>query len=367
MTTHDDPRDPRVSAAALLGRPTEVTHPSAVSELVRGRRVLVTGAGGSIGSELARQLHRLGAERVFLLDHDESALHTLMLELRGHGLLDDDTTVLADIRDRARLTRTFRRLRPDLVFHAAAHKHLPLLERYPAEAVKTNVFGTRNVVEAAIDCGAGHVINVSTDKAARPTSVLGASKRLAEDIVRHAGSASDTSVASVRFGNVLGSRGSFLPSLMWQVDNRRDVTVTDAEVSRFFMTIPEAAGLVIESATMARTGETYVLDMGEPVRIVDLVHRYAVLGGFDAPNIVFTGLRPGEKLHEELFDTAELCETTTNPGIWVIRPRTDDANVVVDALTELDLRLATGADDAALRDLLLDSVAQSAPSAVGVA
>jgi FlaA1/EpsC-like NDP-sugar epimerase len=211
-------------------------------------------------------------------------------------------------------------VRPQVVFHAAAHKHLPLLERYPTEGVKTNVLGTFNVVASAVAAGVERFVNVSTDKAAKPSSVLGATKRLAELVVAaHAGSA--TRVASVRFGNVLGSRGSFLHSLASQMANDEPVTITDADVTRYFMTIPEAAGLVIEASAAAVSGATYVLDMGEPVLILDLVRRFAELSDADFPPIRFTGLRPGEKLHEDLLDEAETRIATAHDRIWATRAK----------------------------------------------
>lgn len=314
------PRPVSVSTADLLDRGHDVVYRPQAIKLIAGKRILVTGAGGSIGSELVRQLHGLASAEVFLLDHDESGMHALQLELFGHGLLDDERTILADIRDRLTIHRVMQDVRPDIVFHAAAHKHLPLLERYPSEGVKTNVLGTQNVVSAAVDAGVERFINVSTDKAASPTSVLGATKRLAELIVAdHAGRG--TKVASVRFGNVLGSRGSFLHSLAFQVANGWPVTVTHPDVTRFFMTIPEAAGLVIEAATMADGGETYVLDMGEPVRIVDLVERFVDMTSASEPTIKFTGLRAGEKLHEELLDGAEIRLPTGHPAIEAMHAR----------------------------------------------
>lgn len=308
-----------ITAAQLLGRTEQVEHSPAARALVEGRTALVTGAGGSIGSELVRQLLALGAGRVVMVDHDENALHGLQLDVLGHGLLDDPDVVLADIRELPALRRVFQDARPELVFHAAAHKHLPLLERFPGEAVKTNVVGTSHVVDLAQDHGAELLVNVSTDKAAAPTSVLGATKRLAEQLVAGSAAHGRARLASVRFGNVLGSRGSFLRSLCWQVDHGVPVTITDPAVTRYFMTIPEAAGLVVEAAVMASHGETYVLDMGEPVRILDLVDRYAHLVGA-SPELVFTGLRPGEKLHEVLLDSSESQSPTRHPRITCVRP-----------------------------------------------
>ncbi|HET8614203.1 MAG TPA: polysaccharide biosynthesis protein [Actinomycetales bacterium] len=307
-----------LSAASLLGRTAEVRYSRAARRLVAGSCVLVTGAGGSIGSEIVRQLRRLRPGAVYLLDHDECALQSVQLELAGHGLLDDDHFVLGDVRDQRLVDDVMRWVRPDVVYHAAAHKHLPLLERYPAEGVKTNVIGTQNVVSAAVAAGVGKVVNISTDKAARPTSVLGLTKRVAEQVVAsHAGGA--TAVCSVRFGNVLGSRGSFLPLLAYQVASGRPVTVTHRDAARYFMTIPEAAGLVIESSAMARRGETYVLDMGAPVRILDLVRRFFdAVGVAPTPTVAFTGLRPGEKLTEDLVDGAERQERTDHQRIFVV-------------------------------------------------
>ncbi|GAA0562611.1 hypothetical protein GCM10010172_52300 [Paractinoplanes ferrugineus] len=318
--------------------------------LVNRKIVLVTGAGGSIGSEIVRQVRSLDPTAVYLLDHDEGALHALQLELQGHGLLTDPFVLLADIRDAGTMRRILAEIRPDIVFHAAAHKHLPLLERFPAEGVKANVEGTQNVVAAAVEAGAELVVNISTDKAAHPTSVLGATKRVAENIA--ASYATElTRVASVRFGNVLGSRGSLLTSLRWQVANANDITVTDPAVTRFFMTIPEAATLVIEAAVLAHRGETYVLDMGRPVRILDLVQRYLEFTKADN-RIVFTGLRGGEKMHEQLVDsTIEAVGATAHPRISRIdRPALDNAvfRAAVDGLC----RAAASASSTELLDML---------------
>lgn len=321
-------------APYLLGRSHGVSYGGEARQLVRGKIVLITGAGGSIGSEIVRQVHTLQPAAVYLLDHDEGALHALQLELNGHGLLTDPLVLLADIRDADALHPLIAAVRPDIVFHAAAHKHLPLLERFPAEGVKANIGGTQNVVAAAVAAGAELVVNISTDKAAHPTSVLGATKRVAEDI---AGSYATprTRVASVRFGNVLGSRGSLLTSLMWQVTNARDITVTDPAATRFFMTIPEAASLVIEAAVLADDGETYVLDMGQPVAILDLVRRYLAFAEADN-RIVFTGLRDGEKLQEQLIDYSnENASSTVHPRISRIDRRPIDRDAFLAAVDKL--------------------------------
>jgi FlaA1/EpsC-like NDP-sugar epimerase len=303
-----------VPPAALLGRDEVQVVRSTTRATVRGRRVLVTGAGGSIGSELCRQISAYEPGALYMLDHDESNLHGLQLQISGSGLLDTDELVVADIRDRERMRQLFRTLRPEVVFHAAAHKHLPLLERHPCEGVKSNVLGTQHLVDAAVEYGTERFILISTDKAADPTSVLGATKRLAEFIVASR-AGSRTSVGAVRFGNVLGSRGSLLDVLRHQLAAGEPVTITDPDVDRFFMTVEEAVGLVLEAGAMADAGETFVLDMGEPVRIVSLVHAYAAQAGITDPDIRFTGLRPGEKLNEALFSDAEDRVPTAHPRI----------------------------------------------------
>jgi FlaA1/EpsC-like NDP-sugar epimerase len=303
-------RDPRISD--LLGRPAASIDVAAVREYVTGKRVLVTGAGGSIGAELCRQLHKLGPATLIMLDRDESALHAVQLELEGRALLDSEETVLADIRDRRRVMEVFDRFRPDIVFHAAALKHLPLLELWPAEALKTNVLGTLAVLEAAAAYGVQSFVNISTDKAASPISVLGYSKRITERLTAYFSARAGGTYLSVRFGNVLGSRGSVLTALSAQVAAGGPVTVTDPEVSRYFMLADEAVQLVLQAAVIGRGGEVLVLDMGQPVRIADMARRLAA--GREA-DIVFTGLRPGEKLHEDLFGPGERDARPCHPLI----------------------------------------------------
>ncbi len=299
----------------LLGRDEiHVVSPEAGAEIT-DRVVVVTGAGGSIGSELCRQVFGFGPRRLVMLDHDESNLHRLELELFGEGLLDSDDCVVADIRDVRRIDQVFAEVQPDIVFHAAAHKHLPLLERHPCEAVKSNIRGTENVLWAAIKHEADKFILVSTDKAADPSSVLGATKRLAEILVQQEGGGR-TKLAAVRFGNVLGSRGSLLSVLAEQLRSGVPMTVTHPEMTRFFMTIEEAAGLVIEAARLAKDGEIFVLDMGEPVRILDVVQSFASLMNRPDVEIRFTGMRPGEKLNERLFSEHEQALPTLHPRIF---------------------------------------------------
>ncbi len=307
-----------VPPATLLGREEVHVVRPATRAVVRGRRVLVTGAGGSIGGELCRQIRSYGPAALFAVDHDESNLHRLQLRVSGEALLDTDELIVADIRDRRRMEQIFATCRPQVVFHAAAHKHLPLLERHPCEGVKSNVLGTQLLVDAAVRHATERFILISTDKAAAPTSVLGATKQLAELIVRSR-AGRGCAVGSVRFGNVLGSRGSFLHVLADQIARHEPVTITDPDVDRFFMTVEEAVGLVLEAGAMAEDGETFVLDMGEPVRLVSLVESYAAhVGVADVP-IRFTGLRPGEKLNEALFSEIEEQVPTGHPRISATR------------------------------------------------
>jgi FlaA1/EpsC-like NDP-sugar epimerase len=299
----------------LLERNTTPRYSLKAKKLIKDKTILVTGAGGSIGSEITRQLIRLKAKKVYCIDNDEYALYRLSLDLNGNALLTDDNIILADIKDKISISRIFAQINPDIVYHAAAHKHLPLLEISPVAAINTNVLGTDNIAAACVKYGVKYFVNVSTDKAASPVSVLGMTKRLAELCTAGYKNAGITKVASVRFGNVLGSRGSFLPTLIWQIENSKPITVTHPDVSRFFMSIPEAAALVIEASALSSGGETYVLDMGKPVRIMDLIDRYVNITGCRYPNITYIGLRPGEKLHEDLFDPTEICAPTIHPRI----------------------------------------------------
>ena len=305
LTEHVGIRDIRdVNLTDVLGRNQLDTDVEAIADYLTGRRVLVTGAGGSIGSELCRQIHRFNPAELMMLDRDESALHSVELSIHGRALLDSDEVILCDIRDRAALHEIFSARRPDVVFHAAALKHLPMLEQYPAEAVKTNIIGTQTVLDAAELVGVETFVNISTDKAANPCSVLGYSKRIAEAITAARAEESHRSYVSVRFGNVLGSRGSVLTAFAKQIAEGGPVTVTDEEVTRYFMTIEEACQLVIQAAAIGRPGEALVLDMGEPVRIVDVARQLMDQSGRRVP-ITFTGLRDGEKMHEELFGDGE--------------------------------------------------------------
>ena len=304
----------QLNVADLLGRRPIKTDLSAISDYITGKVVLVTGAGGSIGAEIAAQVHKLGPKKLVLLDRDESALHGVQLKLYGNGLLDTDDMVLGDIRDQDALRRVFETHRPQVVFHAAALKHLPMLERYPLEGWKTNVLGTRNVLEAAHAVGVERFVNISTDKAAAATSVLGRTKRLAERLTAWYATQHDVPYLSVRFGNVLGSRGSVLVAFRSQIEQGGPVTVTHPEVTRYFMTIPEACELVLQAGAIGEPGDVLVLDMGEPVKILDVAKRLIRESGQDV-EIRFTGLREGEKMHEVLFSHSEHGTTTEHPLI----------------------------------------------------
>ena len=298
----------------LLGRRPIRTDLTEISHYITGKVVLVTGAGGSIGAELSRQVHALGPARLLLLDRDESALHAVQLTIDGSGLLDSDGLLLCDIRDEAALAKVFDRHRPDVVFHAAALKHLPLLERHPEEGWKTNVLGSLNVLRCARSSGVEHFVNISTDKAADATSVLGQTKRLSERLTAWYAARSGLPYLSVRFGNVLGSRGSVLDTFRAQISRGGPVTVTDPEVTRFFMTIPEACQLVLQAGAIGKPGDVLILDMGEPVRILDVARRLIEESDQDI-EIHYTGLRQGEKLHEVLFSREEAGSPSGHPLI----------------------------------------------------
>lgn len=298
----------------LIGRQPVDLHEALVTGYISGRRVLVTGAGGSIGSELCRQIAAFHPAELIMLDRDETGLQGAQLRVAGHGLLDTRDVVLADIRDEDALHRIFQDRRPQVVFHAAALKHLPMLEQYPDEAWKTNVLGTLNVLRAAEAVDVETFVNISTDKAANPTSTLGHSKRLAEKLTAWMGERTERPYLSVRFGNVLGSRGSLVPTFQELIRQDRPLTVTHPDATRFFMTIPEACQLVVQAGGIGSPGEVLILDMGEPVRILDIAERMIAMSGKDLA-IVVTGLREGEKLHEELVGGRETTARPYHPKI----------------------------------------------------
>ncbi|MDU0314720.1 nucleoside-diphosphate sugar epimerase/dehydratase [Phycicoccus sp. M110.8] len=302
-----------VDVADLLGRRPVNLDTAVIADQIAGKSILVTGAGGSIGSELCRQIARFGPAKLYMLDRDESGLQSTQMSLDGHGLLNTETVVLADIRDVARMREVFTQTRPDIVFHAAALKHLPLLEANPMEAWKSNVLGTHNVLQAAAEVGVGTFVNISTDKAANPTCVLGYSKRIAERLTADFARREPGRYVSVRFGNVLGSRGSVVHAFTAQIERGGPITVTHPDVERYFMLIPEACQLVLEAASIGSDGEVMVLDMGQQVRIVEVAKTLIRMSGRRDIEITYTGLRPGEKLGEELFSPDEGRRQTAHP------------------------------------------------------
>ncbi|MDI3195996.1 nucleoside-diphosphate sugar epimerase/dehydratase [Pseudarthrobacter sp. AL07] len=310
-----EPADVRdIAIEDLIGRHPVDTEMATIAGYLKGKRVLVTGAGGSIGSELCRQIVRFEPAELMMLDRDESGLQGAQISIAGHGLLDTKDVVLADIRDSEALGDIFRERKPEVVFHAAALKHLPMLEQYPGEAWKTNVLGTLNVLNVAREAGVSTFVNISTDKAADPSSVLGHSKRLAEQLTAWAAANGNERYLSVRFGNVIGSRGSMLPTFQSLIAAGGPLTITHPEVTRFFMTIPEACQLVVQAGGIGSPGEVLILDMGEPVRIQDVAERMIAASGKDI-EIVYTGLREGEKLHEVLVSHDETDVRPIHPKI----------------------------------------------------
>jgi len=304
-----------LSIEDIVGRRPVETGVESTAKYLVGKRVLVTGAGGSIGQELCAQIHRFNPAELIMLDRDETALQAVDMKVFDTGLLNTPETVLADIRDSEALREIFEDRRPDVVFHAAALKHLPMLQRFPEEAWKTNVLGTLNVLRAAKAVGVRTFVNISTDKAAEPTSVLGYSKRLAERLTASMVNGTGARYLSVRFGNVLGSRGSMVPIFTQMIEQGGPVTVTDPEVDRYFMTIPEACELVLQAGGIGRPGEVLILDMGRPVKIYDIARRMIAMSGRKNVQIIFTGLRPGEKLHEDLVSEDEDAERPFSPLI----------------------------------------------------
>ena len=365
----------RVSVAALrevqiedlLRRDPVQTDLEAVGRMIKGRTVLVTGAGGSIGSELCRQLVTLEPRELVLLGHGENPIFEILHELLPEEPKAILTPVIADVRDRDRIRRVFEKHKPHAVFHAAAHKHVPLMEENVCEAITNNVLGTRNIVDAAVAAGTPHFVMISTDKAVRPTNVMGASKRVAECIVQNAARTHNRHFVSVRFGNVLGSRGSVVPTFLRQIQDGGPVTVTHPDMRRYFMTIPEAVQLVLQAGAQGRGGELFMLDMGEPVKIVDLARDMIRLSGLEEGSdieIEFTGIRPGEKLYEEMFFNDEIAEPTEHPKVLRARNgRTDAASdAAIGQLVDAAVR-DTREDDlrAMLKRLVPDFINNATP------
>ena len=340
----------------LLRRPPVKLDTDSILGYLQGKTVMVTGAGGSIGSELVRQICRFGPKRLILFGHGENSIYQLERELDRHWPEVPYSSVIGAVQNVVRLEYLFRTMRPDVVFHAAAHKHVPLMELNPEEAVFNNVVGSRSLVDLSLKYEVSHFVNISTDKAVNPTSVMGASKRLVELVVANAARlASPGQVfVSVRFGNVLGSRGSAIPLFKQQIKDGGPVTVTHPDMVRYFMTIPEASKLVLQASALGRNGETYILDMGEPVRVLDLVRDLIRLSGFDPDvdiAIEFTGVRPGEKMVEELMTEQEKDGTTEHEKIFVARSIAIDPDAL-DATIRSLVDAAMRSDGVEIRRLL---------------
>lgn len=347
-----------VDISDLLRRqPVEINN-TLVGLSLNGKRVLITGAGGSIGQELCRQVARWGPAEIVLLGHGENSIFETVVELEAGFSSLPLHPVIADVRDSNRLYTVFERHRPEVIFHAAAHKHVPLMEANAEEAVTNNILGTRNIIDMAVSFDVERLVMISTDKAVRPSSVMGATKRVAEMLVLDATQRTGRAFSVVRFGNVLGSRGSIVPLFKRQIVHGGPVTVTDPEMQRFFMTIPEAVHLVLQAAAMGQGGEVFVLDMGEQIRILDLAEDLIRLSGLEPYrdiDIVFTGIRPGEKLSESLWDERSDCQPTDHPDI--LRLRRDEllhSRSLTEAVGELIYLAREGDAPAILR--LLDTL-----------
>ncbi|MDQ3922462.1 MAG: polysaccharide biosynthesis protein [Actinomycetota bacterium] len=333
----------------LLGRQPVEIDLDALAEFINSKRILITGAGGSIGSELARQISRFGPARLVLLDRDESALYYLNEELGREGFSGAEL-VVGDATNWERVRALFSRLRPHVVFHAAAYKHVPLMELHVSEAVSNNVGGTLCAARAAGEFGAEKFINVSTDKAVNPANVMGATKRLSEMLVRAAAEEySETLYASVRFGNVLGSRGSVVPTFRRQIEAGGPVTVTHPEMTRYFMIIPEAVSLILQAGAMADSYGTYVLEMGRPVKIVDLAQKMIEVMGARGVKMLYTGLRPGERLHETLSEESEQRAATDHPMVFRLVPKNPPSADLLEAAEEMTFFARQGDDEKVLK------------------
>jgi FlaA1/EpsC-like NDP-sugar epimerase len=350
----------RVRVEDLLQRPMVTEHAEGVEEIIRGRTVLITGGGGSIGSELARQVWALGPRRLVLVDRAESPLYMVQRDLitrRERGKGSGELRVhLANVASRAAMNRLVAAESPSVIFHAAAYKHVPMMEEHPSDAAHVNIGGTMVMLDAAAAAGVERFVFVSTDKAVRPSSVMGASKRIAEMLVAEAAHHTGHPYVSVRFGNVLGSTGSVVPIFQAQLENGEPLTITHPDMTRFFMTIPEAAWLILDAAALGRDGDLFVLDMGDPVRVMDLATDLVRLAGRDPASqpIETIGLRPGEKLHEELFYDVEQVERTSSAKVLRAVAPSPPASVREDVGRMMTL--ATGDEEAALGQSLLEYV-----------
>lgn len=308
-----------VKVEDLLGREPILLEDNSISEYIANQTVLVSGAGGSIGSEICRQILIFSPKRLILLGHGENSIYSILLELVDMKSDSELIPVIADIQDKERMIQVMKKYQPAVVYHAAAHKHVPLMEEHPEEAVKNNIIGTRNMAEAAHQSQVNVFVMVSTDKAVNPTSVMGSSKRLAEMLVQQMNKVSTTRFVAVRFGNVLGSRGSVIPLFKKQIEKGGPITVTHPDMVRYFMTIPEASRLVLQAGALALGGEIFILDMGKPVRIYDLAKNLIKLSGYTTQeiSIKFTGIRQGEKLFEELLNKEEMDDQQIYPHIYI--------------------------------------------------
>lgn len=355
--TLDAYRVRRVQVADLLRRPTGNTHSTAVYDTLCNKTVVITGAGGSIGSELARQVFSIGPRRLVLVDRAESPLYLVQRELetrRGRGQGHGEVRAhLANVASRAAMDRLITTEGPDVVFHAAAYKHVPMMEEHPSDAVHVNIGGTLSLLDAAVAAGVARFVLVSTDKAVRPSNVMGASKRVAEMLVADAARRTGKPYVSVRFGNVLGSTGSVVPIFQEQLEKSEPLSITHPEMTRYFMTIPEASWLILDAAAIGTSGDLFVLDMGEPIRIVDLARDLVRLAGRDpdAQPMDVVGIRPGEKLHEELFYDAERVVPTSVPKVLKALAELPPATLREDVRSLLSL--ATGGQEEYLRNSLL--------------
>ncbi|MES5891527.1 polysaccharide biosynthesis protein [Bacillus cereus group sp. RP43] len=329
-----------VQVEDLLGREPIQLDDAGIGEKITGKTILVTGAGGSIGSEICRQVMKYKPAKIVLLGHGENSIYNIEMEMRvTYKDTVEITTEIADVQDRHKIFEIMKKHQPYIVYHAAAHKHVPLMERNPEEAVKNNIFGTKNVAESADTFKVNTFVMVSTDKAVNPTNVMGATKRFAEMLVQHMASVSTgTRFVAVRFGNVLGSRGSVIPLFKKQIQKGGPVTVTHPDMIRYFMTIPEASRLVIQAGTLARGGELFVLDMGDPVKIVDLAKNLITLSGYSVEEIgiEFTGLRPGEKMYEELLNEGEVHPEQIFPKIHIGKAVLLDQDILRQFMNEFE-------------------------------
>lgn len=324
----------------LLGREEVKLDMLALSKTLTNKTILITGAGGSIGSEICRQTAQFYPKQIILLGHGENSIYKIHMELseKNEYTNIEFVPIIADVQDRERIFEVVQHFQPDVIYHAAAHKHVPMMESNPREAVKNNIFGTKNIADAAHASGVSNFVMISTDKAVNPPNVMGATKRIAEIIIQNLAAYSDTNFAAVRFGNVLGSRGSVIPRFKSQIAAGGPVTVTHPEMTRYFMTIPEASKLVLQAGALAQGGEIFVLDMGEPIKIVDLAKNLIRLSGFleDEIDIEFTGIRPGEKMYEELLNDEEIQEENIYPKIHVGKAICIEEQLLMTILIELE-------------------------------